>query len=699
MAHDRIRASIANRPPLDNPLLDIDGLPRFGAIRAEHVEPAVGAMIARNRRELASLLADTSPRSFENSILPIEEMADRLHRVWGPVRHLHGVMNAPALRDAYNACLPIITRYETELAHDTAVYRLYREIADQVDPARGDGAGRLLAHALRDFHLAGVDLPEDRKARFKIIMEELAQLGARFEQNLLDAMAAWSHHASDVSEVDGLPGTLLEEAAAAADEQGLTGWLFRLDQPTYVAVITHARDRELRERFYRAWVTRASDQADYAPESDNTEIMERMLALRHEAAGLVGFANYAEYSLAPKMARSVEEVRGFLEELARRARRAAAQELAELAELAGDDLEAWDVAFWSERLRHRKYALSDEQLRPYFPLPRVLSGLFKVIENLYGIGVEPVDGIETWDPSVRYYRLRAPDGQAVGSFYVDLHARSGKRSGAWMDEVQSRRRHAQGLQLPVAHLVCNFSRPTRDTPSLLTHDEVVTLFHEMGHVLHHVLTRVDYPSISGINGVPWDAVELPSQFMETFAWETEVVPLISGHYQTGEPLPESWLGALRASRNFQAAMQMVRQLEFALFDLRIHAEYDPQQGGRVTEILSEVRREIAVIRHPAYNRFQHGFSHIFGGGYAAGYYSYKWAEVLAADAYAAFEEHGIFDRALAASFRENILAVGGSRDIGDAYVAFRGRPAHVDYLLAQCGILTGTPGDQASPAA
>ncbi len=685
--------------PLDNPLLDIDGLPRFGAIRAEHVESAIQSVIAQNRRELASLLAGNAPRSFENSILPIEDMADRLHRVWGPVRHLHGVMNAPALRDAYNACLPVITRYETELAHDTAVYRLYREIADKVDPARSDGAGRLLAHALRDFHLAGVDLPEKHKARFKVIMEELAQLGAQFEQNLLDAMAAWSHHASDASEVEGLPATLLDEAAAAADEQGLVGWLFRLDQPTYVAVMTHARDRELRERFYRAWVTRASDQADFAPESDNSEVMRRILALRHEAAGLVGFANFAEYSLASKMAKSVEEVSGFLEELASRSRLAAAEEVAELTELAGQPLEAWDVAFWSERLRHRKYALSDEQLRPYFPLPRVLSGLFTVIERLYGIGIEPEQDVEVWEPSVRYYRLRASDGHTVGSFYVDLHARPSKRSGAWMDEVQSRRRHPQGLQLPVAHLVCNFSRPTRDAPSLLTHDEVVTLFHEMGHVLHHLLTRIDYPSISGINGVPWDAVELPSQFMETFAWEPEIVPLISGHYQTGEPLPDDWLRALRASRNFQAAMQMVRQLEFALFDLRIHAEYDPQHGARIAEILGEVRRQVAVVQHPAYNRFQHGFSHIFGGGYAAGYYSYKWAEVLAADAYAAFEEHGIFDAALAASFRENLLAVGGSRDIGDAYVAFRGRPAHVDYLLVQCGILNGPPGIQTSAGA
>jgi oligopeptidase A len=453
-----------------------------------------------------------------------------------------------------------------------------------------------------------------------------------------------------------------------------------------VDVVTHADDRELRQQIYRAWVTRASDQADYSPDKDNSAVMERILALRHEAAQMVGYADFADYSLATKMAKSADEVRAFLVDLVAHSRAAAQRELAELEAFAGLALEPWDIAWYSEKLRHRKYAISDEELRPFFPLPRVMSGLFGVLEKLYGLRISQVEGIETWDQNAAYYQLSGADGRPVGGFYVDFYARSTKRAGAWMDQCLNRSRDDGQVQIPVAHLVCNYSRPSADRPSLLTHDEVVTLFHEMGHVLHHLLTRIDYPSVSGINGVPWDAVELPSQFMETFAWEPEVVALCSAHYQTGEPLPATILKSLRESKNFQAGLDLVRQVEFALFDMRIHSGPEPADSARIAEILREVRTEVAVIRYPEWNRLAHAFTHIFGGGYAAGYYSYKWAEVLAADAFAAFEEGGLFNAELAQRFRQNILEIGGSRDIAEAFIAFRGRPAHVDALLKQTGI-------------
>lgn len=676
----------------NNPLLTASGLPAFDLIRPEHVEDAVLATLDANRAELEQLLliADQVDLGFDAAVLPIERLSDRLHRVWSPVRHLQSVANSPELRAAYNACLPAISRYETELGHNQRLYELYKRLGEQAAAGPGEGARRLLELAIRDFRLSGVHLLPDDKARFKTIMEELSTAEASFEQNVLDSAAAWSLHIPDASRVRGVPASVLEPAAerarAAGQANGKPGWLFQLDQPTYVAVVTHADDRDLRKSVYRAWVTRASDQAEYSPGLDNTALIEQILALRHEAANIVGYPNFAAYSLATKMAKSVDEVRDFLVELVRHSRDAARRELAELESFAGQALEPWDIAYYSEKLRHQKYSISDEALRPYFPLPMVLSGLFAVVEKLYGMRIVPVTGVDAWEPHVEYFRLVDGSGREVGGFFTDFYARSTKRSGAWMDQCLNRLRDGSGLQVPVAHLVCNFSLPTSDTPSLITHDEMVTVFHEMGHVLHHLLTRIDYPSVGGINGVPWDAVELPSQFMETFAWEPDVVALCSGHYQTREPLPASILASLRESKNFQSALQMVRQLEFALFDLRIHAEYDPADGSRLMDILAEVRDAVAVIRHPEWNRFAHAFTHIFGGGYAAGYYSYKWAEVLAADAFAAFEEAGLFDAGLAQRFRENVLEIGGSRDIAEAFVAFRGRPAHVDALLKQSGI-------------
>jgi oligopeptidase A len=675
-----------------NPLLQADGLPAFAHIRPEHIEPAVLETIEASRSELERLIetASQSDPDFDAVILPLEALGDRLHRVWAPVRHLQSVANAPELRAAYDACLPALSRYATELGHNQRLYQLYQRLgADKAAQRNGvrEGAERLVELAIRDFTLAGVHLPEEQKARFKAVMEELAQTEAAFEHNVLDSAAAWSLHIVDADRLKGLPAHVIEAAAELARESGKEGWILQLDQPTYVDVVTHADDRILRQQLYRAWVTRASDQADYSPDQDNSAVMERILALRHEAARIVGYADYADYSLATKMAKSADEVRTFLMDLVAHSKAAAKRELAELEAFAGISLEPWDIAWYSEKLRHRKYAISDEELRPFFPLPRVMSGLFSVVEKLYGLRISQVDGIETWDQNAAYYQLTGPDDQPVGGFYVDFYARSNKRAGAWMDQCLNRSREHGQLQIPVAHLVCNYSRPSGDRPSLLTHDDVVTLFHEMGHVLHHLLTRIDYISVSGINGVPWDAVELPSQFMETFAWEPEVVELCSGHYQTGEPLPAAVLKSLRESKNFQAGLDLVRQIEFALFDMRIHGGPEPADSARIAAILREVRAEVAAIRHPEWNRFAHAFTHIFGGGYAAGYYSYKWAEVLAADAFAAFEEGGLFNAELARRFRQNILEIGGSRDIAEAFIAFRGRPAHVDALLKQTGIV------------
>ncbi|MBL8197332.1 MAG: M3 family metallopeptidase [Chromatiales bacterium] len=672
-------------------MLQPNGLPAFAHIRPEHIEPAVLETIEASRAELEQLIetASQSGPDFDAVILPLEALGDRLHRVWSPVRHLQSVANAPELRAAYDACLPALSRHATELGHNQRLYQLYQRLStDRAAHRNGvrEGGARLLELAIRDFMLAGVHLPEEQKARFKAIMEELAQTEAVFEHNVLDSAAAWSLHISDPARLKGVPAHVLEAAAEHAREAGKDGWILQLDQPTYVDVVTHADNRELRQQIYRAWVTRASDQADYSPDQDNSTVMERILALRHEAAQIVGYADFADYSLATKMAKSADEVRAFLVDLVAHSRAAAQRELAELEAFAGLALEPWDIAWYSEKLRHRKYAISDEELRPFFPLPRVMSGLFGVLEKLYGLRISQVEGIETWDQNAAYYQLSGADGRPVGGFYVDFYARSTKRAGAWMDQCLNRSRDDGQVQIPVAHLVCNYSRPSADRPSLLTHDEVVTLFHEMGHVLHHLLTRIDYPSVSGINGVPWDAVELPSQFMETFAWEPEVVALCSAHYQTGEPLPATILKSLRESKNFQAGLDLVRQVEFALFDMRIHSGPEPADSARIAEILREVRTEVAVIRYPEWNRLAHAFTHIFGGGYAAGYYSYKWAEVLAADAFAAFEEGGLFNAELAQRFRQNILEIGGSRDIAEAFIAFRGRPAHVDALLKQTGI-------------
>ncbi len=615
-------------------------------------------------------------------------MEHELGRVWSPVSHLQAVLGSTDWREAYTAALPLLTRHGTEIAQNERLQQAYARVRKALPDDAPDEGRSAVENALRDFHLAGVDLEPDAKQRFKAIMQELAATQAGFEHNVQDASDAWSLHIGDAKRLDGLPPQALTRAAADAGDQGLDGWLLQLDYPTYDAVMTHAVDRTLRETFYRAWVTRGSDQGK-SRDWDNSKNIEKILALRHEAASLVGFETYAHYSLATKMAETPAEVMAFLRELAAHSRRTAERELAELSAFAGMELEPWDVTFWLEQYKQSRFAISNEELRQYFPADSVVEGLFDVASTLYQLRLTETPGVASWHKDVRFFVLSDAAGNELGGFYTDFFARNGKRTGAWIDECVGRAQLNGKLTLPVGYLVCNFPPPDDRGVSLLTHNDVLTLFHEFGHMLHHLLTRVGLPSVSGINGVPWDAVELPSQFMENFAWNFDVLTRCSAHAESGEPLPRSLFDKLEKSRHAGAALAMLRQLELGLYDLRLHAEYDPGQPARVLETLAEVRDEIAMIQHPDYNRLPHAFSHIFAGGYAAGYYSYKWAEVLAADAFAAFEEAGIFDPATAQAFREEILEVGGSRDIMDAYVAFRGREPTIDALLRQHGIRSG----------
>ncbi len=679
---------------MTNPLLHSQDLPPFSSIRAEHVEPAIREVLAQNRAQLDALLA-AGEHTWDSLVVPLEEMQHRLSRTWSPVGHLNGVLNSDELRAAYNACLPLLTAWQTDLAQNEQLYRAYDHILRHEGDKLDAGQRKLLENALRDFKLAGVALPPAQKQRFKEVMEQLATLQSKFDENVLDATNAWSKHVTSEQELRGLPTPIVERARAAAAAKGQEGWLFELDPPNYQAILMHAEHEPLRREFYTAWSTRASDQSSLGTRWDNSDLMQQILALRHELANIVGFPSYADYSLATKMASSVTEVREFLEQLATQSKPVAQHEYDELVALAGRPLNAWDVAFYAERLKQQRFDLSEESLRPYFPLPRVLAGMFSVAERLYGVRIVARDNVDVYHPDARLYDILNPDGSRRGSFFVDLYARPKKRGGAWMDECVGRRRLGANTSQPVAYLVCNFMPPVGSQPSLLTHSDVVTMFHEFGHGLHHMLTRVDYPSIAGINGVAWDAVELPSQFMENFAWRAEVLPLISGHVETGEPLPQAELERLLGSRTFQAGMQTVRQLEFALFDWRIHSEYSPGAGaqerppenqGRIMDVLAEVRAQVAVVKPPAFNRFPHSFQHIFSGGYAAGYYSYKWAEVLAADAFSAFEEAGIFNDEVSRRFLTAILEQGGSRDAMDAFVEFRGRKPKIEPLLKQLGL-------------
>jgi len=669
-----------------NPLLGLGPLPAFEAVRAEHVEPAVREMLATQRSALERAQRVRAPTLAW--LRDLERINTAVYSVWGPVSHLNSVLSSPALRDAFNRCLPLVTEFGTELAQNEALYRHYGALEQQAPRERHPVEAQLIALALRDFRLGGVTLTGEPRRRYRELVLELAALQARFEQNLMDATDAFEHHERDRGALAGLPELTLERARALAAERGQDGWLLRLDGPNYQAVMAHAESVPLRETFYKAWCTRASDQGPHADRLDNGPLIEQILALRHEQARLLGFKTYAELSLATKMAESPERVIEFLRDLARRSRPVAARELAMLADYAGRELDAWDVAFYSERMRQERLRLAEEELRPYFPLPQVLEGLIGVVARLFELTIAPARAPSVWHPTVLYYELRRRDGSLVGNLYADFFARPNKRGGAWLDGCVSRARLDGSLQTPIAYLTCNFNPPVGDAPSLLTHSEAVTLFHEFGHALHHLLTEVDYPSVAGLNGVAWDAVELPSQFLENFVWQPEVLAGLARHYRTGAPLAKDKLDTLQRSRTFLSGLAMVRQLDFALFDFRLHHEYAPERGTRVYETLAEVRDEVAVVRPPSYDRYPCNFNHVFGGGYAAGYYSYKWAEVLAADAFAAFAEAGIFDRRTADRFRSAILSVGGSRNALDAFVAFRGRPPELDALLRQAGITT-----------
>ena len=677
---------------MSNPLLENYTRPLFSRIKPEHVKPAIDHLLAEARKTVNHCLSNNTAYTWENLVEPIEDAEDRLHKAWSPVSHMNSVVNSTDLRDAYNACLPALSEYSTEMGQNQSLYQAYRSLAENEDAHKLETAQKkIIDNTLRDFHLSGIDLPEDKQQRYKEISQKLSKLASQYEENVLDATNAWSKLITDSSELEGLPESAMAQAKQSAEQNGQQGWLITLQFPSYLAVMTYADNRELRREHYQAFATRASDQGPHAGRWDNTRVMEQILALRHEKAQLLGFANYAELSLATKMAESTDQVIDFLEELADKSWRQGRKDLAELREFARNEygiknLQAWDISYFSEKMRQHLYQLSQEEVKAYFPDQRVIEGLFAVVEKLYGIHITEQHDVDNWHPDVRFFEITDANGQIRGQFYLDLYARPHKRGGAWMDDCVGRRKTKDGLQIPVAFITCNFTPPTGDQPSLLTHDEVQTLFHEFGHGLHHMLTQIDYLGVSGINGVEWDAVELPSQFMENWCWHKEALDLISGHYQTGEKLPDELFNKMLAAKNFQAGMLMLRQLEFSLFDFKIHQHYDPSKGGRIYTILEQVREQVAVIQPPEFNRFAHSFSHIFAGGYAAGYYSYKWAEVLSSDAFSLFEENGIFDRKTGEAFLQNILEKGGSESAMQLFIKFRGREPEIDALLRHSGI-------------
>lgn len=680
---------------MSNPLLETHELPPFSAIQPEHVEPAISQLIDANRKHLHALLSSLQQPTWDNLVAPLEAQGDLLEQAWSPVSHLNAVCNNDALRIAYTNSLALLTEYGTEVSQNTELYNAYQKLADSEDYSRLTQAQKqAVDNALRDFRLGGVALDGEQKKRFGTIQKRLSELSTQFSNNVLDATQAWFKHFTDAEALAGLPESALAQAAQAATQKQLSGYVVTLDFPSYLAVMMYADNRQLREEMYTAYVTRASADGKKADGSsaaqwDNSALITETLALRHELAQLLGFTNYAERSLASKMAESTQQVLDFLNELAQKSRPLAERDIQELRDFAATqgctDLQPWDMTYYSEKLRVEKYAISQEELRPYFPAERVITGMFDVVKRLYDIDIVQVAVFDSWHPDVRFYHI-FKQGEKVASFYLDLFAREHKRGGAWMADCRVRRKTETGTQLPVAFLTCNFTPPVGDTPSLLTHDEVTTLFHEFGHGLHHMLTQIDVAAVSGINGVAWDAVELPSQFLENWCWEPEAIPLISAHYQTAEPLPQALLDKMLAAKNFQSGMQMVRQLEFSLFDFRLHTEYDPANPQDPQTVLDQVRREVAVVQAPAFNRFQNSFSHIFAGGYAAGYYSYKWAEVLSADAFSRFEEEGIFNAQTGESFLHEILQQGGSKAPMELFINFRGREPSIEALLRHSGL-------------
>lgn len=671
-----------------NPLLDFSGLPRFADIKPEHIAPAIEQLLAQNRALVAMLLADAAPPTWQNFVVPMEDSNERVSRAWGPVGHLNAVVNSPELREAYNATLPKITAHYAELGQNLALFEKFKALRNSPE-FEGLSAARkkIIENELRDFRLGGAELPEDKKARYLEIQEKLSELSSRFSDNLLDATNDYTLLITDRNELSGLPDDALQVAheAAAAEK---TGWLFTLKAPSYIPVMQFADNRPLRENLYRAYYTRASEFGK--AEQDNTPLINEIVALRGEEARVLGFANYGELSLAAKMADTPEQVVSFLRELAQRARPFAEKDLHQLrefarAELGLSDLQSWDISYASEKLREQRYAFSEQEVKQYFPEDAVLAGMFKLIETLYALQIK-ASSAPVWHEDVRFFDIRNALGELVGQFYLDSYARNNKRGGAWMDVVMDRRRLAKGIQTPVAYLNCNFSAPVGGKPAVFTHDEVITLFHEFGHGLHHLLTEVEDLGVSGLNGVEWDAVELPSQFMENFCWEWDVLQGMTRQVDTGEKLPRALFDKMIAAKNFQSGLGMLRQIEFSLFDMVMHSYFEAGSGKSILQLLDEVRAEVAVLMPPTFNRFPHSFSHIFSGGYAAGYYSYKWAEVLSADAYSLFEENGVLNPDVGARFRAEILAMGGSRDFMKSFAAFRGREPSIDALLRHNGL-------------
>ncbi|MEZ8511614.1 oligopeptidase A [Vibrio splendidus] len=678
---------------MSNPLLTFTDLPPFSQIKPEHVKPAVEQVIEECRNKIEQVLEGNTSPSWDNLVAPIDEVDDRLGRIWSPVSHMNSVMNSDELRDAYESCLPVLSEYGTWVGQHKGLFEAYKAIkASEAFSALNQAQQKTITDALRDFELSGIGLPADEQHRYGEISKRQSELGSQFSNNVLDATMGWSKQITDVAELAGMPESALAAAQAAAESKEQEGYLLTLDIPSYLPVMTYCDNQDLRKELYEAYVTRASDRGPNAGKWDNTEIITEQLKLRHEIARMLGFSTYSEKSLSTKMAETPDQVLGFLNDLAVKAKPQGEREVEELRQFAEkefgvSELNLWDIAYYSEKQKQNLFEISDEELRPYFPESNAVSGLFEVLNRVFGMSVTEREGVDTWHDSVRFFDIFDATGTLRGSFYLDLYAREHKRGGAWMDDCRGRRITQSGeLQTPVAYLTCNFNRPVGDKPALFTHDEVVTLFHEFGHGIHHMLTQVDAGAVSGINGVPWDAVELPSQFLENWCWEEEALSFISGHFETGEALPKEMLEKMLAAKNFQSAMFILRQLELGLFDFTLHTEYDPEVGARVLETLADVKSKVSVLPSLDWNRFSHSFGHIFAGGYSAGYYSYLWAEVLSADAFSAFEEEGIFNTETGNRFLNNILEMGGSEEPMELFKRFRGREPQIDAMLRHAGI-------------
>lgn len=682
---------------MSNPLLTFTdtagGLPPFSQIKPEHVQPAVEQAIADCRAQVEKVLANGHVPSWDSICEPLTETDDRLGRLWSPVSHLNSVKNSNELREVYEACLPLLSEYGTWVGQHKGLYEAYKTIkASEEFATLNTAQQKSITDALKDFELSGIGLPADEQKRYGEISKRLSELGSTFSNNVLDATMGWSKQVTNETELAGMPESAMAAAKANAEAKELDGWLLTLEMPSYIPVMTYCDNQALRQEMYEAFVTRASDRGPNAGQWDNTEIMAEELKLRHEIARLLGFSSYAEKSLSTKMAESASQVMGFLNDLAVKVKPQGEKEVEELRQFAQQEygvteLNLWDIGYYSEKQKQKLFQISDEELRPYFPEAKVVAGLFEVLNRVFGMTVTEKQGVEVWHDSVRFFDIKDAQGELRGSFYLDLYAREHKRGGAWMDECRVRRNLEDGsIQSPVAYLTCNFNKPVGDKPALFTHDEVVTLFHEFGHGIHHMLTQVEVAAVSGINGVPWDAVELPSQFLENWCWEEQALSFISGHYETGEPLPKEMLDKMLAAKNFQSAMFILRQLEFGLFDFTLHSQYDPEVGAKVLETLAEVKAKVAVLPSLEWNRFSHAFSHIFAGGYSAGYYSYLWAEVLSSDAFSRFEEEGIFNKETGQSFLNNILEMGGSEEPMELFKRFRGREPQIDAMLRHAGI-------------